>query len=54
MVWAKAGPQHNPTTDASSQIFFMMFLPRFDKFLHGCDIAPPAHEGHYGMDLIEF
>jgi hypothetical protein len=34
MVWAKAGPQHNPTTDASSQIFFMMILPRFDKFLH--------------------
>jgi hypothetical protein len=54
MVWAKAGPQHNPTTDASSQIFFMMFLPRFDNSCTRCDIAPPAHEGHDAMDLIEF
>jgi hypothetical protein len=34
MVWAKAGPHHNPTTEASSQIFFMMVLPWFDELLH--------------------
>jgi len=33
MVWAKAGPQHNPTTDANSQVFFTVFLPRFRRIL---------------------
>jgi hypothetical protein len=27
MVWAKAGPHHNPTTDANSQNFFTVILP---------------------------
>jgi hypothetical protein len=34
MLWAKAGPHHNPTTETNSQIFFTMFLPWFDKLLH--------------------
>src|SRR5437899_1906751 len=46
MVCAKAGPHHSPTTDASSQSFFMVVLPSVPSALS--DVAPSGHEGHDG------
>src|SRR5262249_43093061 len=49
VVWAKAGPHHNPATDASSQIFFTVILPWFDKFLHASRM-----EAMMASDFSEF
>jgi hypothetical protein len=52
MVWASAGPHHNPRTDASSQNFFTVILPWFDILARVAILLRQRVKAM--MELIEF